>query len=158
MPGARILLPRIFLRRWLERSGGTPLEPEIRDFMEARFGTTLADVRIHVGPAAASLCDALQARALTLGSDIVFGCGHYAPQTPEGRRLLAHELVHVLQQRAATVVAWRVTPEAFARLVNVGDPDDACEREAARLADEALAGGLRSGVTPDASGVMRRTL
>src|SRR5688500_18908026 len=94
-------LPCSFLCDWLARSEAAPLGPSVRGFMETRFGADLGDVRIHTGPEAAALCGALQARAFTWGNDIVFGAGQYAPASPAGRRLLAHELVHVLQQRAA---------------------------------------------------------
>lgn len=158
MRSGRILLPRVFLRRWLDRCEGAPLTRRVRDFMEARFGTSFGDVRIHTGPAASRLCLMLQGRALTLGSDIVFGDGQYAPETREGRHQLARQLVHVLQQRAAPAPAWCVSPQAFSRLVGLGDPHDSCELEADRLADEVMAGGLRSVITPDASGLLRRSL
>jgi hypothetical protein len=150
----RILVPRALLKLWLEFGASAPLEPAIRRFMEARLGADLGAVRIHTGAAAARLCDTLQARALTLGNDILFADGDYAPWTADGLWLLAHELVHVLQQRAASGPsrAWLATPG----FVAVGDEFDACEHEADRLAAEALGGGLRSVVTPDRSGAMRR--
>ena len=100
--------------------------------MERRFGTSFAKVRVHTGPAAASLCASLQARALTLGRDIAFADGQYAPDSADGRLLLAHELVHVLQQRAAIprTPSWLVLSSRVA----IGDPLDNCEREADRLA------------------------
>jgi hypothetical protein len=130
------------------RREAAPLEPTIRGFMEGRFDADFGDVRIHAGPESVALCRALGARALTLGRDILFGAGQYAPACPAGRRLLAHELVHVLQQRAAG-------PRAMPGLAAVGHPLDPCEREADRLADEALSRGLRSAVTPDVAGVLR---
>ena len=80
---------------------GQPLDPASRRFFEAQFGTNLGGVRIHNGGAAAQSAQSLEANAFTVGSDIVFGAGKYAPQTPDGRRLLAHELAHVAQQSAA---------------------------------------------------------
>ena len=68
--------------------------------MESRFGHDFAPVRIHAGRDAADSARALGARAYTAGSSIVFGHGQYAPTTRSGRELLAHELTHVLQQRA----------------------------------------------------------
>src|SRR3954451_11440659 len=94
-------LPATTLRDALARREAAPLGSEDRRFMEARFGADFGDVRVHTGPAAAALCRALDARAFTLGRDVVFGAGQYAPARPAGRRLLAHELAHVLQQRAA---------------------------------------------------------
>jgi GNAT superfamily N-acetyltransferase len=67
--------------------------------MEAAFGTSFADVRVHVGPEAASI----GALAFTHGSDLYFAPGQYNPQTQHGQRLLGHELAHVLQQRAGRV-------------------------------------------------------
>ena len=78
---------------------GRPLEPDRRDFMEARFGLPFDDVRIHAGPTAAAAARLLHARAYTAGAHIAFGEGQYQPDTSAGRRLLAHELAHVLQQR-----------------------------------------------------------
>ncbi|MEP6587267.1 MAG: DUF4157 domain-containing protein [Polaromonas sp.] len=77
--------------------GGTPLPDGLRAWFEPRFGQDFANVRIHQDAAAAR---AVQARAYTAGSHIVFDTGEYAPGTPEGKRLLAHELTHVVQQRA----------------------------------------------------------
>ncbi|MDD0857530.1 DUF4157 domain-containing protein [Arthrobacter alpinus] len=77
--------------------GGSPLpEAERREF-EGRFGTDFSRVRVHTDAAAAGLAVSLNAAALTVGSDIVFASGLYAPGTAEGRTLLAHELTHTLQ-------------------------------------------------------------
>jgi len=67
--------------------------------MEARFGRDLGGVRVHTGPEAAASARALGAAAFTLGRDVVFAAGRYAPETASGRRLLGHELAHVVQQR-----------------------------------------------------------
>lgn len=75
---------------------GRPLDPPTRTFFETRTGRDLAGVRVHAGPAAAGAARALDARAFTVGSHVVFGEGEYSPATPTGRRLLAHELAHVL--------------------------------------------------------------
>lgn len=80
---------------------GTPLDTATRGFMEQRFGHDFGRVRIHADGAAAAAARAVQARAWTLGPDIAFASGQYAPSTGEGRRLLAHELAHVVQQQAA---------------------------------------------------------
>jgi hypothetical protein len=78
---------------------GSPLETPIRQDMEHRFGQDFSQVRVHRdGPAAQSAAD-VEARAYALGDDIVFGAGQYAPTTSAGRRLLAHELAHVVQGR-----------------------------------------------------------
>ncbi len=81
------------------RSTGQPLEPSTRRFMEARFGHDLSGVRVHHDRKAAKAARAVQARAFTVGRNVIFGPGEYAPGSQEGRRLLAHELAHVVQQR-----------------------------------------------------------
>jgi len=78
--------------------GGAPLPTNTRKFFETRFGQDFTDVRIHVDAAAADSVSSVNARAYTLGRDIVFGSGQYAPGTFRGKQLLAHELTHVVQQ------------------------------------------------------------
>jgi hypothetical protein len=80
------------------RSSGQPLPQFIRSFFEPRFGYDFSQVRIHTGAQAAESSQALRARAWTVGHDVVFNAGQYAPESNEGRRLLAHELSHVVQQ------------------------------------------------------------
>lgn len=77
---------------------GQPLDPGTRTFMESRFGTDFGPVRLHTDAAASASAQSIQARAYTAGRDIVFASGEYRPGTAEGRRLLAHELTHVIQQ------------------------------------------------------------
>jgi hypothetical protein len=81
--------------------GGTPLISSARSFMERGFQTDFSRVRIHANSSAGDSAAALQARAFTVGQDIVFGRNEYAPDTQEGRRLLAHELAHTVQARSA---------------------------------------------------------
>ena len=80
------------------RSPGQPLDASTRAFMEPRFGHDFSRVRVHANPAGEQSAKQINAHAYTLGSNIVFGAGQYAPGTTDGRRLLAHELTHVLQQ------------------------------------------------------------
>lgn len=82
------------------RGGGRPLEPSLRRSMEARFGYDFSHVRLHDDAAANAAAHGLSASAFTLGPDIVLGRGLEA-STPAGRRLLAHELAHVIQQAGA---------------------------------------------------------
>jgi hypothetical protein len=82
-------------------TSGTGMSPETRSFMETQIGHRFGDVRIHHDAKAAESARGINARAYTAGRDIVFGAGEYAPETREGRRLLAHELTHVVQQRSA---------------------------------------------------------
>jgi hypothetical protein len=84
------------------RLPGQPLDPTARTFFEQRFGHDLSQVRVHADNAAAASTSAVQARAYTFGQDIVFGSSEYAPSSAEGRRLIAHELVHVMQQGKTT--------------------------------------------------------
>lgn len=78
--------------------GGQSLDPVARSFMESRFGHDFSGVRVHTDSRAAESAEAVAAQAYTVGQDVVFGQGHYAPATPEGKQLLAHELAHVVQQ------------------------------------------------------------
>jgi len=77
---------------------GVPLSESDRRFFEPRFGRSFDDVRIHTGDNAAAAAHALNARAFTLGHDIVFGRGEFDPTQSDGRRLIAHELAHTVQQ------------------------------------------------------------
>ncbi len=79
---------------------GRALDPEIRTFMESRMGADFSTVTIQTDGAAAKSAEDLGARAYAYGEQIVFAPGAFQPQTTAGRRLLAHELAHVLQQRA----------------------------------------------------------
>jgi hypothetical protein len=142
-------IPRGVLRELLARGDAAPLGASVRGFMESRFRAGFSDVRVHTGRLASTWCRRLGAGAFTLGRDIVFGEGQYAPDTASGSRLLAHELVHVLQQRSR--VSGAESPS-----VPVGSALDACESEADRLAGEALGTGLRSAVTTDTAGAIRR--
>ena len=80
------------------RSPGQPLDPATRAFMEPRFGHDFSRVRVHTDAKAAESARAVNALAYTVGHDVAFGAGQYAPKTSEGRRLLAHELTHVVQK------------------------------------------------------------
>lgn len=86
------------------RSPGQPLDAGARAFMEPRFGHDFSRVRIHTDARAARSAKAVNAHAYTVGNDIVFGSGTYAPQSQAGRSLLAHELTHTLQQSGDGVV------------------------------------------------------
>ena len=79
-------------------SGGQPLAASERAFFEPRFGHDLSHVRLHTDAGASHAARGIGARAYTLGQHIAFAPGEYAPSTREGRRLLAHELTHTLQQ------------------------------------------------------------
>ena len=80
-------------------AGGQPLDSRDRSFMESGFGHDFSQIRVHTDNQAASLAGGLNARAFTMGQNIVFGEGQYAPGTSKGQRLLAHELTHTIQQQ-----------------------------------------------------------
>jgi hypothetical protein len=79
-------------------SGGNPLGESEKNFFEPRFGADLSKVRVHTDGQAAGMADAINAKAFTKGNDIAFAKGEYQPGTADGRKLLAHELTHVVQQ------------------------------------------------------------
>lgn len=83
------------------RSAGRPLDAPTRSLMESSFGHDFSRVRVHTDARAAGSALTLGAHAYTVGSDVVFAPGRYAPHTGEGRRLLAHELTHTIQQGGA---------------------------------------------------------
>lgn len=113
-----------------------PLEPAFRDRMETRFGQDLSGVRVHSDSAAGEAARSVGAAAFTLGERIVFQPQHYRSDLG-GQRLIAHELVHVLQQRAG---ASGVQAMPAGRL-RIGASDDPLEREADRIAEAALTPG-----------------
>lgn len=92
-------------------SPGRPLDAGTRAFFESRLGYDFGSVRVHADARAAAAARRLHARAFTLGHHVVFGEGELAPRRAEGRRLLAHELAHVVQQsRGATPEVMREDP------------------------------------------------
>lgn len=105
--------------RDLVRAPGEPLDAGTRAFMEPRFGADFGGVRIHTGASADVAARSVSARAYTVGSHVVFGAGEYAPGSDAGRRLLAHELTHVVQQGGATA-----SPAAVQRLQRAPKVDD----------------------------------
>ncbi|WP_437993083.1 eCIS core domain-containing protein [Sorangium sp. So ce145] len=111
------------------RGGGEPLPSAVRSHFEPRFGHDFSKVRIHRSTEAAAAARGVQARAYTIGSDIVFGDGQYAPSTAEGQRLLAHELTHVVQQGGAASIGGGTlqrdtAPEAAAPSASDRELDD----------------------------------
>jgi hypothetical protein len=80
------------------RGGGQPLAESERSFFEPRFGRDFGQVRVHTDNNAAEMARMVNARAFTVGQDVVFGAGQYEPGTSTGKMLLGHELTHVVQQ------------------------------------------------------------
>jgi Domain of unknown function (DUF4157) len=92
--------------------GGQPLTEPARNFFEPRFGHEFSRVRVHKDSQADSLARSLCARAFTFGRDIFFRSGEFEPGTSHGRRLLAHELTHTIQQHPAPAPTSTSTMEA----------------------------------------------
>ncbi len=115
---------------------GQPLDAATRDFFEPRFGHDFSRVRIHADEQAAQSAQLVQAAAYTVGQHLVFGPSQYAPQDPKGRRLLAHELAHTIQQRHA-------------------HPLKPCDPESGRVTNHD--GSMSRMVQPTASPMLQRT-
>jgi hypothetical protein len=122
------------------RASGQPLEPATRAALEPRFGHDFSRVRVHTDAHAAASARAVNALAYTVGSHVAFGSGRYAPGTPAGDKLIAHELAHVVQQRGA--------PTGEGELLI--DPSPTAEREATEIAARG-AWDRQTGVMPHLS-------
>lgn len=115
-------------------ASGQPLDPRTRSFMEARFGHDFSQVRIHTDAQAAESTQAVNALAYTVGQDIAFGAGQYAPGTKAGSRLLAHELAHVVQQAGVA------GPTGLSPASVLTSHNHSLEREATAVAARVVAG------------------
>jgi hypothetical protein len=109
---------------------GTPLPAKMREQFEPALGGDFSMVRIHTGEQAGASALSLGARAYTVGSDIVFAPGQFAPETPEGRELIAHELFHVRQDGGAA-------PEP-GKPLRIDPPDSVEEHQAEQAARMAV--------------------
>lgn len=89
------------------RDPGLPLDAETRSLFEPQFGHDFSNVRVHTNAKAADSARAQDARAYTVGWDVVFGSGQYAPKSRSGKQLLAHELTHVMQQQGTRPILRR---------------------------------------------------
>ena len=116
-------------------SPGQPLDRGTRAFMEPRFRHDFGGIRVHTGRQAEDSAQAQGAAAYTLGRHIVFGAGQYRPATEAGRRLVAHELAHALQQAGGTGLAPGALP--------AGRPHGVAEAEA----ENADAGSIDAGAS-----------
>jgi hypothetical protein len=116
-------------------SSGHLLEPKSKEFMEDRFGYDLSGVTLHTDAISASSARAFDAKAYTVGHDIVFGAGQYSPGTSEGQRLIAHELAHVVQSLSSTA-----TPDAADGHLAISEPSDESELSAEATAAEVMNG------------------
>ncbi len=114
--------------------GGAPLDNDTRGFMESRLGADFNDVRVHTDATASESARSVQAHAYTVGSDVVFQSDKYAPESESGKRMLAHELTHVVQQRSGPVDG---TPATGG--IQISHPSDRFEQAAESTADRVTA-------------------
>jgi len=134
------------------RSPSQPLDARTRAFMEPRFGHDFSQVRVHANPQTARSARAVNALAYTVGNDIAFAEGQFSPNTTEGRRLIAHELTHVVQQSTAS------SSGQLQGKLTVNQPSDAFEQEADAAAGRVMAGGHASAsLTPSPPMIQRQT-
>ncbi|HYO17836.1 MAG TPA: DUF4157 domain-containing protein [Dermatophilaceae bacterium] len=131
-------------------SGGEPLDRGVRADMEATMGQDFSDVRVHRDSAAHESAQAVQAKAYTVGSHVVFQRDAFDPGSDSGRHVLAHELTHVVQQRSGPVEGTSAPGG-----IKVSDPSDRFEQEASQVADAAMAHGTAPAPSPAASSVQR---
>ncbi len=125
------------------RSSGQPLDNETRALMEPRFGHDFSRVRVFADERAGASARAVQSLAFTVGNNLVFDSGQYSPRTTAGKRLIAHELTHVVQQaQGATAMQSSLT---------IGHPHDRYEQEADRMAQSITE--ISAGEQPDSSGI-----
>lgn len=117
------------------RSGGQRLKSGVRNQLESGLGTTLSGVRVHADQQSDRLARSVSAVAFTSGNDIFFRSGAYAPGSPSGMRLLAHEAVHTVQQQRGPVAG---TPTDGG--ISVSDPSDRFERAAAEIGEQVALG------------------
>jgi hypothetical protein len=115
--------------------GGQPLDKNTRAEMESAFGHDFGDVRLHTGADANVSAQRLGARAYTVGNDVVFGANAFDPGSDAGRRTLAHELTHVVQQRSGPVDG-----SDTGTGIRVSDPGDRFEQAAEATADRIMSG------------------
>jgi hypothetical protein len=118
------------------RGGGQPLDDSTRSDMESRLGADFGDVRVHTGAAAGESAREVGANAYTVGNDVVFRSEQWAPTTESGKKTLAHELSHVVQQRSGPVEGTSVGGG-----IRVSDPSDRFERAADQAAEAAMSAG-----------------
>jgi hypothetical protein len=130
------------------KGGGQPLPASTRAFFEPRFGADFSYVRVHTDVHAARTADSINARAFTLGGDIAFAAGQFSPDAPEGQRLLAHELTHVVQQGAAGMAGPAPSPvqssaTTVSRKVAVQSTVNICHRVLTSRTFKVSEGGVR---------------
>ncbi len=121
----------------IPESGGGPLPGGVRSKMEPRLGADLSSVRMHTSGESAEAATSLGARAFTVGQDVHFNAGEFAPGTREGDKLIAHELTHVVQGQRSGIQrkAEHDDAQAAAGEAEVSHPDEPAEKEADAVAE-----------------------
>ncbi|WP_211330081.1 eCIS core domain-containing protein [Deminuibacter soli] len=130
---------------------GEPLAPATRSFFEPRFGHSFGNVRVHTNAKAEASAQAVNARAYTVGQNIVFNSGQYAPSTTQGRHLLAHELSHVVQQGRGAQNLPSVMPGNSLEQ----DADNAATAVTQGIGPVAVAGASAPGLVRDAESMIK---
>ena len=130
---------------YTNRISGQPLPGNVREAFQPRFGHDFGHVRVHAGPEASAMVEDVGARAAATGDDIWFADGAFAPETPEGMHLLAHELAHVVQ-----------SSNGGGRSGAVSEASDAAEVEASTAADTVMIGGQANVTGPAGAAVARK--
>lgn len=133
------------VKDFLSSSPGQTLDGSVRSSMEGALGADLSDVKVHRGGDAAASAASVQARAYTVGSDVVLG-SDVDPTSPQGRKTLAHELTHVVQQRSGPVDG---TPAPGG--IRLSAPGDRFEQAAESTAQAVMAGGVAPGTASGGS-------
>ena len=131
--------------------GGTPLDGETRGFMESRLSADFSDVRVHTDARANDSARSVQAHAYTVGSDVVFQSGKYAPDSDSGKRMLAHELTHVVQQRSGPVEG-----TAAPGGIKISHPSDRFEQAAESSADHVMTSASPAPPVVGSAGAVQR--
>lgn len=132
------------------RSPGNPLDQGTRAFMRSRFGYDFGQVRVHKDAKAAKSARAVNALAYTVGRDLVFGAGQFAPRTEAGKKLLSHELAHVMQQGGKVF-----DPKSA---LHVAAQDDVIERQAKAVSADSSNGAIWLASSAQGAGFLQRTV
>lgn len=139
------------VRELIASRGGVPLEGSTLSLMGERLGHDFGDVRVHTGPEADHSARSINAQAYTVGADVVFRRGAYQPETPAGQRVIAHELAHVIQQKAGPVAGAPATGG-----IQLSDPSDPFEQAAEQTAEGAMAPASQTAATAPSEASVQR--
>lgn len=133
-----------------QQSAASALPADLHGRLGESLGADVSAVRVHTGAASAEAADALQANAFALGQDVHFASGAYQPGSPEGDRLIAHEVAHTVQQTGAASIVQED--------MQVSSPGDAHETEAESFAQAFAFGRTLPAVHPIAAGTASRAV